>query len=114
MKQSRFSEEQIVGVLKEREARVTVKEICRQHGICDQTYYRWISKFGGLEVVVCHWPGSVQSDQRRGAHPAGYSSRGGYVFSSRGSEPPASAAALIHENNVEEQGVCACLPSTPR
>ena len=47
---SRCTEEQIIGVLKEGEAGMTVAEICRKHGICDQTYYRWKSKFGGLDV----------------------------------------------------------------
>ena len=48
MKARRFSEEQVIGVLKEGEAGVAVKEICREQGICEQTYYRWKSKFGGL------------------------------------------------------------------
>lgn len=50
MKSSRFTEEQIIGVLKEGGAVMAVKEICRKHGNCDQTYYRSKAKFGGLEV----------------------------------------------------------------
>jgi putative transposase len=45
---SRFTEEQIIGILKEGEAGLAVKELCPKHGICDQTYYRWKSRFGGL------------------------------------------------------------------
>lgn len=50
MKRSRFSEEQIIGILKEAEAGAPGKDICRRHGISEQTFYRWKAKFGGLGV----------------------------------------------------------------
>jgi len=50
MKKSRFSEEQIVGVLKEAEAGVPAGEICRRLGVSGVTFYRWKAKYGGLEV----------------------------------------------------------------
>ncbi len=46
----RFSEEQIIGFLKEAEAGVPVKELCRKHGFSDASFYTWRAKFGGLEV----------------------------------------------------------------
>ena len=65
MKQSRFTEEQIIGVLKEGEAGVAVKEISRKHGICDQTYYRWKAKYGGLEVSEARRLRSLEEENRR-------------------------------------------------
>ena len=50
MKRSRFSEEQIIPVLKEQEAGMPTAEVCRRHGISSATFYKWKSKFGGLEV----------------------------------------------------------------
>ena len=50
MKRSRFSEEQIVGILKEQEAGQRTADVCRRHGIAEGTFYKWKAKYGGLEV----------------------------------------------------------------
>ena len=50
MKRSRFSEEQIIGILKEHQAGLGAKELCRRHGISDATFYKGRSKYGGMEV----------------------------------------------------------------
>jgi putative transposase len=50
MKRSRFTEEQIIGVLKEHQAGLPAGELCRKHGISDATFYTWRKKYGGLEV----------------------------------------------------------------
>jgi putative transposase len=50
MKKSRFSEEQIIAVLKEHQAGIAVADICRKHGISDATFYNWRSRYGGMEV----------------------------------------------------------------
>jgi putative transposase len=50
VKNSRFSEEQIIGILKQSEAGTKTSELCRQHGISAATFYGWRSKYGGLEV----------------------------------------------------------------
>lgn len=50
MKRSRFSEEQIIAILKEQEAGLATTEVCRRHGISSPTFYKWKAKFGGLEV----------------------------------------------------------------
>ena len=50
MKGSRFSEEQIIGVLREQEAGAKTEEVCRRHGISSATFYKWKAKYGGLEV----------------------------------------------------------------
>lgn len=50
MKKVRFSEEQIIGILKEHEAGVPVADLCRKHGVSNVTIYKWRQKFGGMEV----------------------------------------------------------------
>jgi putative transposase len=50
MKKARFTETQIVSILKSADAGMNVKDLCRQHGISEATYYNWKSKYGGLEA----------------------------------------------------------------
>jgi len=50
MKRSRFTEEQIIAVLKEHELGAKTADLCRKHGISEATFYNWKSKFGGMEV----------------------------------------------------------------
>ena len=50
MKRSRFSEEQIIGILKEHEAGVAVADLCRKHGVSDASIYKWKAKFGVMDV----------------------------------------------------------------
>ena len=50
MKRSRFTEEQIIGILREQEAGVPVADLCRKHGISSPTFYKWKAKYGGLDV----------------------------------------------------------------
>lgn len=65
MRRSRFSEEQIIGILREQEAGMKVAEVCRRHGISDATFYTWKSKYGGLEVSEARRLKSLEDENRR-------------------------------------------------
>jgi putative transposase len=65
MRRSRFSEEQIIGMLKEHQAGLPVAEICRRHGISDATFYTWRSKYGGLEVSEAKRLKTLEEENRK-------------------------------------------------
>ncbi len=65
MKRSRFSEEQIIGILREQEAGAATAEVCRRHGISGATFYKWKAKFGGLEVSEAKRLRSLEEENSR-------------------------------------------------
>ncbi len=65
MKRSRFTEEQIVKILKLQENGLKVTEICRQNGISEQTFYRWKSKYGGMSVSEIKRLKELEAENRR-------------------------------------------------
>jgi len=65
MKRARFSEEQIIEVLKEAEGGTKVTELCRRHGISDATFYTWRSKYGGLEISEMRRLRQLEEENRR-------------------------------------------------
>jgi putative transposase len=65
MKKKRYSEEQIIGVLKENEAGVSVDELARKHGVCAGTIYRWRSQYGGMEVNELKKLKGLEEENRR-------------------------------------------------
>ena len=65
MKGKRFTEEQIIRVLKEAESGLKVSDLCRRQGISEATYYRWKSKYGGLEVSEAKRLRALEEENRR-------------------------------------------------
>jgi len=65
VKSNRFTEEQIIGILKLQEQGMKVSDIIRQHGIVEQTFYRWKSKYGGMEVSDAKRLKQLEEENRR-------------------------------------------------
>ena len=65
MKRARFSEEQIISILREGEAGGKVGELCRRHGISDATFYTWRKKYGGLEISEMRRLRQLEEENRR-------------------------------------------------
>jgi putative transposase len=68
MKKSKYTEEQIVGILKEVEAGIAISEICRKYGISDATYYNWKAKYGGMTVSDVKKLRQLEDENRRLKH----------------------------------------------
>ena len=65
MKRSRFTEEQIIGILREHDAGAQTVDVCRKHGISSATFYKWKAKYGGLEVSDAKRLRSLEDENRR-------------------------------------------------
>ena len=65
MKRSRFTEEQIIGILKEQEGGQKTADVCRRHGISEATFYNWKAKYGGLEVSEAKRLRSLEDENAR-------------------------------------------------
>ncbi|GIK80269.1 MAG: transposase [Alphaproteobacteria bacterium] len=65
MRKSRFTEEQIIKVLKEHAAGISAGELCRKHGISDATFYKWRSRFSGMEVCDARKLKALEEENRK-------------------------------------------------
>jgi putative transposase len=65
MKKSRYTEEQIIGILKQHEAGVKTADLCREHGVSEATFYNWKSKYGGMDVSEAQRLRQMEDENRR-------------------------------------------------
>lgn len=65
MKSSRLSDQQIIGLLKQHEAGVSVSDICREHGVGQSTFYKWRAKFGGMDASMLSRMKELEAENRR-------------------------------------------------
>jgi putative transposase len=65
MRRSRFREEQIIGILKEHQAGLSAQELCRKYGVSDATFYKWRSKYGGMDLSDARRLKALEDENRR-------------------------------------------------
>lgn len=68
MPRKRYTEEQIIAVLKEADGGMKVPDVCRKHGICDGTFYTWKNKYGGMQVSEVRKMKTLEDENRRLKH----------------------------------------------
>ena len=68
MKKSRYTEEQIIGILKQHEAGVKTADLCREHGVSEATFYNWKSRYGGMDVSEAQRLRQMEDENRRLKH----------------------------------------------
>ena len=65
MKKSRYTDSQILAILKQNESGITVADLCREHGMSDATFYNWRSKFGGMDASLMKRMKELEEENRR-------------------------------------------------
>jgi len=65
MKRSRYSDSQIIGILKQAESGIPVPQLCREHGMSSATFYKWRSKYGGMDVSMMQRVKELEEENRR-------------------------------------------------
>ena len=65
MKRSRYTEEQIIGILKEHQAGLSAQSLCRKHGVSDATFYKWRAKYGGMDISDAKKLKALEDENRR-------------------------------------------------
>ena len=65
MKQSRYSEAQILGILRQAEGGVPIADLCREHGMSDASFYNWRSKYGGMDASIISSMKAMEDENRR-------------------------------------------------
>jgi putative transposase len=65
MKRSRYTEEQIIGILKEHQAGLSAQHLCRKHGVSDATFYKWRAKYGGMDVSDAKKLKALEEENRK-------------------------------------------------
>lgn len=103
MKRSRFTEDQIIGILKEHEAGVPVAELCRKHGVSNASLYKWKAKYGGMDVSEARKLKALEDENARlkklladRARRSGHRDRGSWAV--------AAIAAVVHPGRSSQPG----------
>ena len=65
MRRSKYSEEQVIGILKEHDAGLSTAEICRRYGVSNATFYKWRGKFGGMEISDARKLKALEEENRK-------------------------------------------------